>query len=377
MSKQVFLHIGGEKTGTTTLQHFLTRNASELKRAGFHYPCEADNICFERIAHLPIAASLIDENAEFVSEERRRTLPFVLEALARRLESTRDAVVLSCEHFSSRLTATQQLTTLRDALRTHDIKVIYYIREPSDLALAAWSTGIRCGARCAFNANDVTPENRYFNHLEILDLWGSIFGDSNLIVREYNRKCLNDGDIRKDFCALLGVDLRHLHLGEDENRSLDSQHLQVLRYINCALPEFHESKIGWRRAQTIRELISTHIPGGEPLNALMSAQERADIKLRFSGISREIDERYFDGRLSHDWFPDCEAQDVETCLHSRSDADLSSILRETIIRIADASSDYEMRLRDMHPKKDRKIKKLLKRLRQRFFQSGSRPTAHQ
>jgi hypothetical protein len=375
MSRQIFIHIGGEKTGTTTLQRFLTRNTSELKKAGFFYPCEAHNICFESIAHFPIAASLVGQRVEFVSEKRQRTLPLVLGALTRLVESTDAPVILSCEHFSSRLTQADQLTMLRAALRTDDIKIIYYIREPSDLSLAAWSTGVRCGRTKAFNASDVTPENRYFNHLEPLKLWGSIFGDSNIIVREYNRSRLIGGDIRKDFCELLEIELPRAQFENDENQSFDSQRLQVLSYVNCGLSQFHESENGWRRAQKLREIISTHIPCGESLNGSMSEQERTDIKLRFSEINREISERYFDGRLSHDWFPDRNAEDPGIGSHSQSLDDITSILRETVIRIADTCSDYEMRLREVRPKRRRKLHKLLKRLRRRFFQSDSRATA--
>lgn len=335
MGKQVYLHIGGEKTGTTTLQYFLTRNASELKRAGFHYPCESDDICFDDHAHFPIAASLIGEKVEFVQEERQRTLPFVLKELAQVVSAREQSIVLSCEHFSSRLIHGRQLETLRDALSSDVIKVIYYIREPSDLALSRWSTGVRCGGRFAFNPNDVTPEDRYFNHLKILNLWGSVFGDSNLIVREYGRTRLIDGDIRKDFCALLGIQTELMEFEKDENQSFDARRLQVLRYINCDLPGFFwEFEVGWRRAQNIRDLISAYIPSGGQLTALMSEQERTLIKSRFATVNSEISQRYFGGHLSRDWFPDCEPH-TETGSQDSCDQDIATVLRETIIRMAE------------------------------------------
>ena len=335
MHRQVYLHIGGEKTGTTTLQHFLTRNASELQRAGYYYPCETNNICFDNGAHFPVAACLISERTDFVSEERQHDLPFVLGALAEAVSATKRPIILSCEHFSSRLSRTRQLETLRDALSADEIKVIYYIREPSDLALAAWSTRIFFGEKLKFSTDDVTPENRYFNHLETLNLWGSVFGEQNLIVREYNRASLAEGDIRKDFCALLGIQTAPMEFEEDQNRSLDAQRLQVLRYINCALSEFRESEVEWRRAQNIRQLISTHIPSGGQLTALMSDQQRTLTKSRFATVNSEISQRYFGGRLSRDWFPDCTVPKAD--LRHHPDIDLLSALRETVIRVADAS----------------------------------------
>ena len=292
--------------------------------------------------------------------------------MAEAVSATKRPIILSCEHFSSRLIRTRQLETLHDALSADEIKVIYYIREPSDLALAAWSTRIFAGEKLKFSTDDVTPENRYFNHLETLNLWGSVFGEQNLIVREYNRASLAEGDIRKDFCALLGIQTAPMEFEEDQNQSLDAQRLQVLRYINCALSEFHESEVEWRRAQNIRQLISTHIPSGGQLTALMSDQQRTLIKSRFATVNSEISQRYFGGHLSRDWFPDCTVHEAKADLRHHPDIDLLSALRETVIRVADASMVPKNKR-----KKKSKVKNLLKRIRVRFFSAVSEPKALQ
>jgi hypothetical protein len=216
---------------------------------------------------------------------------------------------------------------------------------------------VRAGARYEFQADQITPENRYYNHLEILALWGSVFGESNLIVREYNRSRLIDGDIRKDFCRLLGINPGHMQFEEEEkNESLDAQCLEVLRHINCTLPEFHESENGWRKAQHIRQFVSTYVPSGESLKTLISQRERTLIKSRFSDINRELNERYFAGRLSRDWFPDCTIADkIAADRERRADVDLASVLRETVICMAEASNSARV-------KKKRRVKKLLKTL---------------
>jgi hypothetical protein len=362
MSKRVFLHIGGEKTGTTTLQRFLTRNAFRLKRAGFHYPCHPNDVCFFGAGHFPIAACLIDEKVEFIDEKKQLTLSLVLGELAQRISAAKHNTILSCEHFSSRLSQKRQLATLRDALSTDDIKIVFYIREPSDLALAAWSTAVRYGARHAFSQDLVTPENRYYNHLKTLTLWSSVFGESNLIVREYNRSRLVGGDIRNDFCSLLGLEPADFRFEQDENRSFDLQRLEVLRHINCALPDFRRSDGEWRRAQAVRDLVSAYIPSGAPLQALISSQEKNLIKSRFREISKEINERYFGGLLSADWFPD--ATRPEAAVHHCSNGELGSVLRETIIRIAEANVDARA--------KGTSTKRILARVRQRLLRFFSK-----
>ena len=367
MSRQVILHIGGEKTGTTTLQRFLTRNASRLQRDGYCYPCEANDICFENFAHFPVAACLIHNGSDFVSEQSRRNLPFILEALERAVSATKQSVVLSCEHFSSRLTDVGQLKTLRDALPADLIKVIFYIREQCDLALSSWSTAIRSGSRNAFDVNDITPKTRYYNHLETIKLWGSVFWELNLVVREYNRAQLVGGDIREDFSSLLGIQSARLVFEKDENQALDAQRLRVLRYINEALPGFGGTESEWKRTQNVIYVLSKYIPRGEALQTLISDEERSLIKSRFVDVNREISERYFDGNLSAGWFPDC-AVDGKRNICDDGNKEVAALLRETIIRIAEAKIEDEFKLREVRFK--RKVKKLLKKLELRFAQSA-------
>lgn len=350
MAKSVIIHIGGEKTGTTTLQHFLTRNASKLRRYGFYYPSETENICFEYIAHFPVVASLIETKVDFVGQRRRKTLPLVREALAGIISAADETVILSCEHFSSRLDRVRQLEMLREALPVDEVKVLYYIREPTDLALAYWSTIVRCGGRHTFNSNFVRPENRYYNHLETIKLWSTVFGASNVIVREFNR---SSGDIRASFCTFLGVPLADMELVTDQNQSLDVLRLEVLRHLNCFLPSFHESEHGWRRGQEIRKFVVDHIPEGQPLSALMTDDERTHIKTLFYEVHKEIDERYFSGKLSRDWFPyDVDQAKIlyesshNNALRYYDDPELACALARTIICLSDDKIERDLKRRN-------------------------------
>lgn len=342
MIKRAVLHIGGEKTGSTTLQRFLTQNAVLLKQAGFYYPCAANDICFEHNAHFPVAAALIDGEVEFVSAKRQQMLPSVLAHLTQMCRTADGNLILSCEHFSSRLDHLWQLQKLRDALPTDDIKIVFYAREPSELALASWSTGIRSGGSRKFDADWIAPQVRYFNHVQTLDLWAEAFGKSNLIVREYDRTQLADGDIRRDFCKQLGVEIKDPLLDEDGNISLDLQRLEVLRHVNEALPQFDQFSDGWRRAQDMRRLIIECIPEGEPLGTLLSRHDSNVIKARFSEATRELDGRYFGGRLSRKWFPeDIPQAPPPNSIAALQDAEFIQALVATIMHMAERTHKYE------------------------------------
>lgn len=381
MVKRAFLHIGGEKTGSTTLQRFLTQNAVLLKQAGFYYPCSTKDVCFGNNAHFPIAASLVDGDVEFVSAKRHRSLPQVLTRLTRLARAADGNLILSCEHFSSRLDNHSQLWKLRDALPTDDIKIVFYAREPSELALASWSEGVRSGRNSKFNADAIVPRIRYFNHVQTLDLWAEVFGKNNLIVREYDRTRLAGGDIRLDFCEQLGINIRDPLLDEDGNISLDLQRLEVLRRINEVLPQFGECPEGWRSAQDIRRLVTECIPEGQPLSALLSKRDSNAIKARFSDVTRELNTRYFGGRLSHKWFPDDALQDDPSSRPAGlQDADVINALVGTITSLAEKTQQYEnsravriSRSFDIAHRKrrlqrtGRKLKQSLQVMKQRLF----------
>ncbi|MBS0252565.1 MAG: hypothetical protein JSR78_16035 [Proteobacteria bacterium] len=342
MIKRAFLHIGGEKTGSTTLQRFLTQNAPLLTQAGFYYPCAANDICFEYNAHFPVAASLIDREVEFVSAKRQKILPSVLTDLTRMSRAADGNLILSCEHFSSQLTQLWQLQKLRDALPTDDIKIFFYAREPSELALAAWSENIRNGWNLRFNAERIVPQLPYYNHIKMLDLWAEVFGQSNLIVREYDRTQLTGGDIRLDFCKQLGVEIKDPLLDQDGNISLDLQRLEVLRHINEALPRFDQSPEGWRRAQDIRRLVTECIPAGEPLSAALSKHDSNAIKARFSDVTRELNGRYFGGRLSRKWFPEeLPEDDRPNSVAGLQDAEVIRALAASVTQMAERMHKYE------------------------------------
>lgn len=370
MVRRAFLHIGGEKTGTTTLQNFLTRNAALLKQAGFYYPCGKDDICFENNGHFPVAASVLagEVEVEAVSVDRQRTLSYVLPELTRMCRMTDGDLILSCELFSSRLKKPERLRKLRDALPIDDIKVIFYAREPSELALASWSTGIRAGICSKFSPDLITPEDRYFNHLRTLDLWAEFFGRDNLIVREYDRTQLVNEDIRWDFCKQLGIKLKNPRLDNDENLSLDMQRLEVMRQINETLPPFEHSADGWRHAQKIRELIIECIPQGEPLAALLSERDANAIKARFSDVTRVLNKRYFGDSLSRKWFPKEMPEEAKAnSAATLQDAEVISALVDAITRIAEKTHQYETLIEAQRSRRvSSQLKKRLRRWKQKL-----------
>ena len=158
----LYLHIGTEKTGTSSVQNFFAANRELLARKGVLYPESpgARN-------HIGLAAAAQDlsgmgplrkllglkDRAEV--ELYRRKLAAGLEAEYR--SRAFKTVVMSGEHCSSRLVDDEEVQWLKDMLSPHfeKIKIVIYLRRQDDYLLSIYSTSVKSGAKFPL---DIPPQ---------------------------------------------------------------------------------------------------------------------------------------------------------------------------------------------------------------------------
>src|SRR5262249_25059988 len=134
----LYLHIGTEKTGTTSIQAFLDRNRSRLRMQGVLYPSlpgPANQIALS-------AAALEEPRGEVTRlfglkspEDIARFRARISGLLARACEgSDCTNAVLSNEHCSSRLRYEGEVQTLHDVLRPlfARIFIVVYLRRQDE-----------------------------------------------------------------------------------------------------------------------------------------------------------------------------------------------------------------------------------------------------
>lgn len=305
-SRRLLIHIGTEKTGTTSIQHFLHRNAAVLDSKGIWYPTDAARGYCQGTAHFPLAGSLVDRFHDFVSQAKEKDLPqnpasLCVDAKAR----NRPVTVVSSEHFSSRVRDAARLKAFRETLSAcfDEIKIVCYIRNQADLALSSYATKVIFGGRPGFDPALITPQDHFYNYLSMLDLWASAFGHEALIVREYDRRTLLGGDACRDFTSrVLGIGEEGLSFGREMNPSPGAVLLEVTRQLNLTMPTLDENVGAWRAAQRIRSVLLSiaRIDNDVPLS--MSHDERVSLLQRFAASNREVNERYMQGGMSENWF---------------------------------------------------------------------------
>jgi hypothetical protein len=299
---KIVLHIGGEKTGTTSIQAAMAKNA-RLLFAKFRLLYPITGPFFDDNAHFPLAAAFLDAaKCDFLDGRLRREPAELHRALDRLIARNRPrALVFSAEHFSSRF-GPAQLTELARFLAPHPVEVIFYVRPQDELALSAFGTGLQCGRRQWFDVDAIGEEDRYFNHCQVADDWAAVFGANNLRVRSYADLAVSG--LLSDFLAELGVgEISGLETVPRLNETINDVEARLLFSLNPHLPDWGEAfSVGepekYRAAQRLRVMLlailrrRVALSGAKPLSTLLGQGDRARFMARFAESNRRLAERY-------------------------------------------------------------------------------------
>ncbi|MEM6413734.1 MAG: hypothetical protein AAF720_03660 [Pseudomonadota bacterium] len=242
--EKIFLHIGCEKTGTTSVQRYFSENRARLSEQQILYPKSvgASN-------HFDLSVYCLDDNKITALRRRRQAVDTASINKARtdiekafRAECARvcpTRIVLSSEQLSSNVTTQQEIERLRSLLGDFGapIEIILYVRRQDDLAVSSYSTQVKAGATYKFDTGKISSRNIKYNYEKMCKLWTQFPGDTRLTVRLYDRRVLAGGDVVTDICQLIGVDTDGFVKPPDANKTLDPTTLEVLRCLNTHLPQ--------------------------------------------------------------------------------------------------------------------------------------------
>lgn len=234
----VYLHVGADKTGSTTIQKFLHTNRNVLKSYGYCYPSlmtgNQDDISSTYSHHLVgayFAHNLLDHDYYRVrysissEEDERSKANRYMDILAQDLrKGSYNALILSYEGLYS--LKTNELQELKAYLLNiaEAVKIIYYLRPRFSYGLSALSQRISMGAP---SWKHHPPVNYYRHRLLTME---SVFGKENLLVRRFSKDDFRDGDLISDFCYATGLDqsfLKEAHPVQPSNASLSELAIRV------------------------------------------------------------------------------------------------------------------------------------------------------
>jgi hypothetical protein len=191
---RLILHIGTEKTGTTSLQLFVRAHAAALRERGL--------LTFDGlgpVSQLMLAAYAVDPGRK----ARLGDLPLDdPEAMARlradverRIDDARGGsrapwALMSSEHLTSRLRTEAEVARLRDLLapRFAAVEVMVWLRPQAEMAVSLASTAARHGTRVRGGLlAKVKPSDPYFDFDRMVGLWEGAFGAEAVTCVPYRR----------------------------------------------------------------------------------------------------------------------------------------------------------------------------------------------
>lgn len=332
---RLVLHIGGEKTGTTALQDFLSRNSQAIhENEGILYPV-AGPLCFNS-AHFPVLTAFLPAGSlEFVPPDKNLTPDRLQQELLAISETFKPrTLILSAEHFTSRMkqpAVSAFLAMLRSMKCFDDISAVFFVRAQDELAISSFSTALKFGRRDWFATQHIGAKNPYFNHFAAAEMWASELGDKAILVRPYARGATN---VPVEFMSLLGIsDISAYDMPRQMNESLSLEQARILHAVNQFLPNPNanrgqEKPAPNRQAQRLRNIIAQTIarpgalPHRTPLFKCLSPQQRAAIRSTFEPANKLLSQKYgvnleFSDRADDDSGPE-SAGETDTELLARA-----------------------------------------------------------
>jgi hypothetical protein len=295
MLAQCWLHIGVEKTGTTSIQGFLAANRTTLRAEGRLYP-----ITPGRVSHLGLVAfALDDDRIDGARKSRGLTTPskiaafrddFVSSLAAEIAAGDASEIIFSNEVISSRVRNPGEISRLKALCAgiARNTKIVVYLRNQVDFLVSRYTTVIQAGGREEFRARST----RLADYTILLNRWAAVFGRENLIVRRFEPSDFVDGDLLTDFAATIGLESTKLVSVPRYNESLDVESLAFLRAINRHLPRRTSERLGSLRSAAVTILQRRR--GGTKF--VISPTLASQIEARFRPSNDRVSAEYFDSR---------------------------------------------------------------------------------
>ena len=247
---ELLLHIGHEKTGTTSIQNFLVENSPVLRQKSICVPSEfgvgsmvqiTAMFCNDIVDHLDLHG-VSDSEAREKQVLLKENFGNFLSA-----QSDKEKIILSSEHLASRLTTFNEISEFKKYLDRYfqKITVLFYVRNQADLARSAYSTQLVGGSpgEIYFEPIDSIKDSAYFNYKILLKPWIDVFSVESIRIVSYDAEVKKKRSIVESFIEIVESVFRtkfdNIWIGKNAllNKSLSRDSLTILRKVNVGLIE--------------------------------------------------------------------------------------------------------------------------------------------
>ncbi len=295
--KKVYLHIGLEKTGTTSIQRALDIHREKLESLGYFYPkatAVGKNVLLAALFNPNLVSRPVFKAA---IERNGGTWSAFSENLNKQLQdeyskTSAENLILSSE-FIAVHTKYHLVKAYCDEVAEETV-VVLYLREQAAMLMSLYSTFIKGGGTEFGVLQEIEDKVLPFllQYKGLIEGIEKTFGDA-LNIRLFERDRLVAGNVIHDFLDLIGVTegLDEFNV-ERQNESLSLIGTQFLKTVNPHLPILVDGEKNRARDGLISDLAkldSTGLYG----KARLSKEQVKTIKKLSKPDNKWIKERYF------------------------------------------------------------------------------------
>ena len=300
--KNVYLHVGTPKTGSTTIQHFLTSNRDVLAQKGAAVYTALES----NLADCMRQAECLDPS--FASDNGKAWTRTFVQRIQGRPEET---IILSEEMcwFSIVLTEKRPLFLyFIEQLKTvANITIVVYLRRQDLFLMSSYreflKSGWLDGKTCRQHLKGM--DHQFLHYREPVEWLASVAGRGRLMIRPFEAGQFVENSLIRDFMHCIGQDFTedYKHTEKILNPSMSPFLTEVMRCLSFFRYTRQDLSVFWASDVLKNNLCYNETP---EQSSVLSPHERKDYLRRFADenrwIARELLQRT-DGILFKDPLP--------------------------------------------------------------------------
>lgn len=298
----IILHVGTQKTGSSSIQHFLRDNQHELK--------------LQNVNFVSASRPWIDHNT--VARELRNwegSTPLLDAVLTEVQDAEQSTHIISGEMLFHKDVPGRFSQRLRD-FSSVDVKVIVYLRRPDHLMESLYKQRVKTGA-IKPNPTVYLEQNLWeCDYRGVLGEFANEFGEGSIIARPYSRRLLKNGDVVDDFVDIIGVQPSEdfARSKPEDNPTFSAAISELMGFCVRNTPlqtrDLNEfiSKLSWDNLRFSGDVYSQ--------------KERLDLMLKYDDDLREVARKY--GDVLNDVFNYDDLKEHHTGLEITPEQELAS-----------------------------------------------------
>jgi SAM-dependent methyltransferase len=291
MRKQLYLHIGFPKTGTTSIQMWLTENATALAAHGVLYPATGRGRHEYDYGHHQLPRGLVTKPLS----ELAVMWPDMTNLRDEVDNSPGSTIIVSSEDFATRLDQ-PEVDLLARRLADFDVRIVCYVRRQDEFIISVWSTSVAYFGEKDPLANCL--DHPWLDYAGTIALWARAFGFDAIMLRVFEEAQLAGGNAIEDFLAVCGIkpSVDFTPLRQTRHNHRFPAHISLIQaYLNAhKIDPAAIARAGWLSAML-------HHPDAG--SSLLSRDDRRALLARHAEGNRSLAQTYLgrtDGKLFYD-----------------------------------------------------------------------------